>query len=107
MAKNKTKKNKPVQHITYNKKSFLAPESIRSMSVIHTKIKECGEASVVISDCRNSIKLWNNTNNKEESVEMVEKISVLIDSLTNFRHELLSRNENIQLLSVKIHELPE
>lgn len=88
MAK-KTKKHK--SHVTYNQKTFLAPTSIRSMSAIHTKIKECGEASVVISDCRNSIKLWNDLNIKNEKVEMVEKVEMLINQLEHFKIELLQR----------------
>lgn len=92
MSKSKTKKKKAkIVHATYNEKSFLAPNSIRSMSAIHTKIKECGEASVVISDCRNSIKLWNDLNIKLEKVEMIEKVEMLINQLEHFKIELLQR----------------
>ena len=87
----KKKKLKSRKHVTYNQKGFLAPDSIRSMAVIHTKIKDCGEASVVISDCINSIKLWNDLNNQEEKAEMIRKTTALIQHLTKFQEELTTR----------------
>lgn len=87
MTKKKLKKKK-VHHCQYNKKAFLAPDSIRSMAAIHTKIKHCGEASIVISDCRNSIKLWNDLNHPEEVQEMLLKIINLRSVLDDFADEL-------------------
>jgi hypothetical protein len=87
----KTKKKKTVktlQHVEFTKKEFLAPESIRSMAVIHTKIKKNGEASVRISDCNQSIKLWNDLNNPEEVHEMILKLNTLILNLREFKREV-------------------
>ena len=39
----KPKKTKPNVHVTYNRKIFLAPDSLLSMAAIHSKIKPCGE----------------------------------------------------------------
>lgn len=59
-------KKKKKQHVTYNHKRFLAPKSLLSMAVIHTKIKPCGEAQIRISDCNNTIKLWNDLNDQNQ-----------------------------------------
>jgi hypothetical protein len=73
MSKKKNK-SKPKVHVTYNKKGFLAPNSILSMAAIHTKIKADGECSVRISDCNHSIKLWNDLNDPKQVEEMLIKI---------------------------------
>ena len=57
-----------------NKKEFLAKESINSTAAIHTKLRPDGIAQIRISDCNNSIKLWNNLNHTDEHAEMMEKI---------------------------------
>lgn len=49
MGKKKEKK-KPVIHATYNKKVFIAPDDITSMSAIHAKIMPDGIAVVRLSD---------------------------------------------------------
>lgn len=83
----KNKKPKKV-HVTYNKKMFLAPDSILSMSAIHTKIKADGIAILRISDCNHSVRIWNNLNNKNEVLEMLTKVSNLEGVLSEFREEL-------------------
>ena len=83
-----SKKIKEKVHATYSKKCFLAPNSIRSMAAIHAKIKATGEASVRISDCNNSVKIWNNLNSKEEVQEMIEKLDMLIVQLMDFKEEV-------------------
>lgn len=83
-----TKEKKYKVHVTYNFKGFLAPNSIRSMAAIHSKIKASGEASVRISDCNNSVKIWNNLNDKEEVEEMLLKINMLIIHLRDFAEEI-------------------
>jgi len=88
MAK-KTKKSKV--HVTYNQKAFLAPKSINSMAAIHAKIKPDGTAIVRISDCNQSIRIWNDFNAKEGKMEMIEKVDMMINQLTHFRAEVLSR----------------
>ena len=90
MAKSKNKKQKK-SHVTYNQKSFLAPNSIMSMAAIHTKIIPNGTAIIRISDCNQTITLWNDFNTKEGKIEIVEKVDMLINQLEHFRVELLQR----------------
>lgn len=80
-----------MQHVTYNVKEFLASDSIRSMSAVHTKIYKDGTAIVRISDCHNSIKIWNDLNDREEVVEMAEKVTQLIEVLSQFEKEIITR----------------
>lgn len=87
----KVKKSKSKKHVTYNKKMFLSAKSIRSMAAVHTKIMEDGTAILRISDCNNSIRIWNNLNEKIEVEEMVVKVSNLIAVLHEFGEELKSR----------------
>lgn len=82
-----SKKKKKV-HVTYNKKMFLAPDSLLSMAVIHTKIKQCGEAQIRISDCNNTIKLWNDLNDKKQIAEMITKIESMETSLSEFKQQV-------------------
>ena len=88
MEKNKSK---PLAHVTYNEKAFLAPKSILSMAAIHTKIKPEGIAILRISDCNQSIRIWNDFNTKEGKIEMIVKLDMLINQLTHFKAEVLSR----------------
>lgn len=92
------KTSKKVTHVTYNKKSFLAPNSINSMSAVHCKIKSDGTAILRISDCNNSIRIWNDFNSKKERLEMIEKLTTLIDHIENFRDEISDRVSNIELI---------
>lgn len=85
----KKKKNKFKEHVTYNSKIFLAPDSILSMAVIHTKIKKCGEAQIRISDCNSTIKLWNDINNRDQVKEMLTKIDNLKIQLELFKKQVL------------------
>lgn len=88
-------KSKKKVHLVYNHKRFLAPKSLLSMAVIHTKIKPCGEAQIRISDCNTTIKIWNDLNDKKEVSEMIDKINNLIETLTDFRKEVKIKNENL------------
>lgn len=106
MAKSKIKK-KSLFHLTYNKKEFLAPNCIKSMSAIHSKIYPDGIAIIRISDCHNSIKIWNNIGDKEEVKEFVEKINTMINSLNHFRNEVIDRHGIHHFFSVPNNELKE
>lgn len=75
----------------YNKKRFLAPKSINSMSAIHIKKYDDGKAVIRISDCLNSIRFWNMINTPEGKEEMLTKISSLESSLNEFK-EFLNDN---------------
>lgn len=81
----------------YNKKHFLAPSSIDSMSAIHCKVKD-NRAIIRISDCNNSIRLHNDITNALELQEMIEKITVLKKELTKFKDYLIlvQRTEEIK-----------
>lgn len=85
------KKKLKIQHVTYNEKEFLSRGSILSMSAIHAKIKADGECSVRISDCNNSIKIWNNLNDKNQVKEMSEKLDMLISALSGLQFEIIHR----------------
>lgn len=88
----KTKKiKKSKKHVTYNKKMFLSAKSIRSMAAVHTKIMEDGIAILRISDCNQSIRIWNNLNEKIEVEEMIVKVSNLMAVLSEFGEELRQR----------------
>ncbi|MEC4049305.1 hypothetical protein OX284_007670 [Flavobacterium sp. SUN046] len=87
---NKKKKAKPKVHVTYNRKIFLAPDSLLSMAAIHTKIKQCGEVQIRISDCNQTIKLWNDLNDPEQVKEFILKI-------TNIQTELESLKQEVKL----------
>jgi len=88
-----SKKNKKSKvHVTYNKKGFVSPNSINSMSAIHTKILSDGIAVVRISDCHGSIKWWNDLNIKEEVSEMLCKIDTAIAMLSEMREQVAVKN---------------
>lgn len=82
------KKNKLKKHVTYNKKVFVAPESINSMSAIHTKIYEDGTAIIRISDCNGSIRWHNNLNNQQEVAEMICKLTNAMQVIQEFKNEV-------------------
>ncbi len=84
----KKKKAKKIIHGTYNSKIFLVPESINSMAAIFTKIYKSGIAIIRISDCNNTIKLWNDLNDPDEVVEMMTKITNVQNELEKFKQEI-------------------
>jgi len=81
-------KKKKKEHVTYNKKVFLAPKSINSMAVIFTKIYKDGTAIIRISDCNRTIKLWNDMNEPEQVEEMLTKITTIQKALDEFKKEV-------------------
>lgn len=101
----KDKKKKSLLHVTYNQKSFLAPKSILSIDAIHAKIKDDGTAIVRISDCNNSVRIWNDFNTKEGKLEMLEKLEMLIDQLYDFKKEVLSRCDKSIFVPEKIQDV--
>lgn len=94
MAKDKKKKKKKV-HATYNNKMFLAPDSITSMSAIHTKIYKDGTAIIRLSDCYGSIKIWNDLNTQSQIKEMLSKIDNMQVMLTAFRKEVAIKSPDL------------
>lgn len=72
----------------YSRKTFLAPESIHSMSAIHCKIYDDGKAIIRISDCHNSMRLWNFITEQEGKKEMLDKIYMLKQELIAFETQI-------------------
>lgn len=103
MGKSK-KKNKPLNHVTYNQKSFLAPNSILSMAAIHSKIKEDGTAILRISDCNHSVRIWNDFNTKDGKIEMIKKLDTILDQVHQFRSEVINRCSKEVLFLVDIQQ---
>lgn len=97
----KNKKHKKTKHVTYNKKTFLAPESILSMAAIHTKIRDDGTAILRISDCNTSVRIWNDFNDENQKQEMLLKVKTLISSLQNFETEIKIRSAKAVHYAVK------
>ena len=62
---------------TYNKKGFLAPDSIRSMSAYHAKIKDDGEYTFRLHDCIGGIRILGNVVERKEAEEAVLKLETL------------------------------
>ncbi|MEO7977744.1 hypothetical protein [Flavobacterium sp.] len=87
--------NEPKSHVIYSSKEFLSDESIMSMAAIHTKIKENGTALIRMSDCFNSISIWNDINLPEGRLEIIEKIDSLLSNITEFKVELLARFKSL------------
>lgn len=86
-----SKKKKKKVHVTYNQKVFLAPDSINSMSAIFTKIYKNGIAIIRISDCNQTIKLWNDLNEQNQVEEMIIKIETLEKQLGLMKKEVQSK----------------
>jgi len=62
---------------SYNKKGFLAPDSIRSCANYHAKILPDLTATFRIHDCNTGVRIWNDLNNPEEVKEMIDKLRSL------------------------------
>jgi len=84
----KPKKTKPNVHVTYNRKIFLAPDSLLSMAAIHSKIKPCGEVQVRISDCNQTVKIWNDLNDPGQVKEFILKITNIQTELEKLKQEV-------------------
>lgn len=76
--------------MTYNKKTFIAPDSVSSMSAIHCKIQD-DRAIVRLSDCHGSIKWHNDINDPAEVSEMINKLS-------NAAHEIIEFLEYLETI---------
>lgn len=85
---------------TYNKKGFLAPESIRSCADYHAKILPDLRAIFRVHDCNTGIRVWNDLNNPEEVQEMINKLRVLGTAALSFANFIednylnFSKNDN-------------
>lgn len=70
---------------TYNKKAFLLPDSINSMSAYHAKVFEDGKYIFRIHDCLTGIRLRGDLNTKEGVTEAYNKTDALIEGLQGFK----------------------
>ena len=68
----------------YNKKGFLAPESIKSMSSYHAKIQEDGEYEFRIHDCVRGIRLIGNVIDLDDIKEAIHKLETLSKAAGEF-----------------------
>ncbi|WP_390450890.1 hypothetical protein [Chryseobacterium sp. Alg-005] len=74
--------------MSYNKKTFIAPNSIDSMSAIHCKIYDDGKAIVRLSDCHGSIRWHNQITDLKERKEFLEKLGNSITELQNLKNHI-------------------
>ncbi len=70
--------------VTYNKKAFLLPDSIRSMAAFHAKIMPDGLYMFRVHDCLTGIRLIGNVTNPEEATEAVAKLRSLAQAAVEF-----------------------
>ena len=87
-APTKTKQNlynRKMEKQTYNIKSFILPESHRSMSAYHAKVMEDGIMKLTIHDCKRSIQFKNDLNNPEEIGEAIEKLENLAQGILRLK----------------------
>lgn len=88
MAKVKKKKKKAKEHVVFNKKIFLAPESLTSMSGIHAKIRKDGSSEIRLSDCNGTIRWLNDLNDQAQVREMLTKLDNAMSIIMAFRDEV-------------------
>ncbi len=68
----------------YNKKAFLAPDSIDSMAAYHAKIKSDGVYLFRIHDCLTSVRLHGDLTDPVQVKEAVEKLMNLSRAALDF-----------------------
>ena len=66
----------------YNKKEFLSPNSIWSMAAFHAAIHDDGICILRISDCKNSIKIWNDFNEPSQIIDMKQCLMTLSEGIS-------------------------
>ncbi len=70
--------------ITYNKKEFLLPGSIRSAAIYHAKIMLDGEYMFRIHDCNTGIRLRGDITDSEQVDEAIAKLRALAGAANEF-----------------------
>ena len=73
-----------MQFAPYNRKGFLAPDSIHSMASYHAKIYDDGSYRFRIHDCVTSIRLIGKLETEQDFREAFQKASNLALALTHF-----------------------
>lgn len=69
---------------TYNKKSFLLPDSINSAAMYHAKLFPSGEYMFRIHDCITGIRLRGELKEQQDFVDAEEKLRALADACNQF-----------------------
>jgi metal-responsive CopG/Arc/MetJ family transcriptional regulator len=70
--------------ITYNKKGFLVPDSIRSTACYRAKILSTGEYMFSIHDCITGVRLRGDITDPQEVAEAIEKLRRLAAAASRF-----------------------
>lgn len=81
----------------YNQKSFLLPDSHRSMASYHAKVMEDGIMKLTIHDCRGSIQLHNDLSNPAEIDEALSKLETLANGIVGLQDFIYQNYKNNQL----------
>lgn len=89
-------KNSDYKHKTYNKKAFLLPDSIHSMSCFHAKIFDDATYVFRIHDCKTSIRLHGDLKSKQEAWDAVNKLHTLEDGLREYREFILKNYTEVE-----------
>lgn len=87
----KKKKVKAKEHAVFNKKIFLAPDSLTSSSLIHSKIRKDGTAEIRLFDCNGSIRWLNDLNDTDQVKEMLTKLDSAMSMILEFRNEVKTK----------------
>lgn len=78
---------------TYNKKSFLLPDSINSAAMYHAKLFPNGEYMFRIHDCITGIRLRGELKEQQDFVDAENKLRVLADACTQFADHIRGLKE--------------
>ena len=65
----------------HNSKSFLHPDSPRTMAAYHAKVMEDGIMKLTIHDCKGSIQLHNDLNDPKQIKEALVKLRTLASGI--------------------------
>jgi len=68
---------------TYNKKAFLSPNSLFSMSSYHATIEPDGIFHFRVHDCKNGVHIWNDLSEPEQVIEAIEKLRCLASAASD------------------------
>ena len=69
---------------TYNKKSFLLPDSINSAAMYHAKLFPDGKYIFRIHDCITGIRLTGELKEQQDYIDAENKLRVLADACNQF-----------------------
>ncbi len=73
-----------MEHLTYNEKTFLIPDSINTCAFFFAKIYPDGTYRFRIHDCNTGICLRGDLNDKTQVIEAVDKLTKLANGASDF-----------------------